>query len=164
MKQPVFIALLLLLFALSGCEITQPDRFYDKSADNDPAFDLYVNGLKADQHIISSITVTLNFTSSTDSVKEFYIYIDDIFDYSVPGNHCIFYFNPSSLSDGHHVLKFYVVAANKGLYSAILAAQLSYTIPFYYDTTPPIAVVVNPAVYKNNHPYLSWNKSTGSRL
>jgi hypothetical protein len=153
------IALFFLLLALSGCDITQPDRFYDKSADKDPAFDLYVTGLPSDGHIAVSKTITLNFISSTDSVKELHIYLDDVYDRTLNRYPYKYYIDPSSLTAGKHELKIYVVAANKGLYTAVSASQLLYTVPFYYDTTPPKDVVVNPIVYKNGHPYLSWSKS-----
>lgn len=159
-KYPACIAFLFLLLSVCGCEITQPGSFYDKSADNPPLIDLYVTGLQPNQHIVDTVTVTFSFISSTDSVKEAYVYIDDVYKHTLTANHYTYYLYPSSLSSGKHTLKVYVVAANKGLYSAVGVSQLLYNIPFYYDTDPPANVVANPAVFKNNQPYLTWNKST----
>jgi hypothetical protein len=159
MKIKIIISFLLYLAVFSGCDINQPDRYYDASADKNPTYECTITNLKPDEHIAIPKILSLSFTSSTDAVKEIHIYIDTI-EYLTIKNNPSFMLYPAQYNVGRHYINMYVVSQNKGLYTLLNIPQLIYSIPFIYDPAPPADVNVNPVIYKDNHPYISWTRST----
>ncbi|MBI2417613.1 MAG: hypothetical protein HYV28_06860 [Ignavibacteriales bacterium] len=159
MKYFYHIFFFLIIFLFSSCEVTEPERAYNKDADKTVTGALTASSFDTSKIYQSPMTINFRLDSLNFKIDKINIFIDEQNPITMGSNSNIFSYTiyPSQLASGRHTAVISVVPEKFGLYTANGVGVLNYGFPFYTYAWPDLGISITK-IDTAGKPTISWSE------
>lgn len=163
MKLLLSVIYIFTVFIFVSCEVTEPERFYNKDAEKQINGYLFVSNYDSTKAYTDEESIQLRIEKNDFVMKRINVFIDEqlklSFDVPNTNSYTFSYtIKPGEYSDGRHVMVVSVVAQNKGLLSLNNIGTLNFGVPFLTYSAESLKTEIKN-IEVNEKPEIHWEES-----
>ncbi len=150
----------LLLFLLESCEVTEPERFFNKETEKNVSGILYSDNYDSAKVFTANGVINFRLDSLNFQIKDVYISVDSSqFSkiYLNNGNSFTYTVSPFYRHDGYHSLIISVSGKGKGLYTVNNVGLLNYLVRYKTYSGDSLKSSID-SVNLSGKPIITWKK------